>query len=60
MLLVPNYRSLLFVDPTTGQSRLAWNPGDGVSAAPQVAGSTAYVLSNNGYLYALRLRGMGR
>lgn len=60
MLLVPNYRSLLFVDPSTGQSRLAWNPGDGVSAAPQVAGSTAYVLSNNGYLYALRLRGTGR
>jgi outer membrane protein assembly factor BamB len=60
MLLVPNHRSLLFVDPRTGQSQLAWNPGDGISAAPQVRGSTAYVLSNNGYLYALRLRGAGR
>ncbi|MBN1206851.1 MAG: PQQ-binding-like beta-propeller repeat protein [Myxococcaceae bacterium] len=59
MLLVPNQRALLFVDPRTGQSRLAWNPGEGVSAAPNVLGSTAYILSNNGYLYALRLRGSG-
>jgi len=60
MLLVPSHRSLLFVDPTTGRSQLSWNPGDGISAAPQVRGSTAYVLSNNGYLYALKLRGTGR
>jgi outer membrane protein assembly factor BamB len=60
MLLVPNHRSLLFVDPRTGQSQLAWNPGEGISAAPRVQGSTAYVLSNNGYLYALRLKGNGR
>jgi outer membrane protein assembly factor BamB len=59
MLLVPNQRALLFVDPRTGQSRLAWNPGDGITAAPRIMGSTAYVLSNNGYLYALRLRGGG-
>jgi len=59
LLLVPNQRALLFMDPKTGQSRLAWNPGEGISAAPQVQGSTAYVLSNNGYLYALRLRGSG-
>jgi outer membrane protein assembly factor BamB len=59
MLLVPNQRSLLFMDPRTGQSRLAWDPGEGVSAAPGVEGSTAYVLSNNGYLYALHLRGGG-
>lgn len=59
LLLVPNQRALLFMDPKTGQSRLAWNPGEGVSAAPMVMGSTAYVLSNNGYLYALRLRGGG-
>ncbi|MDY7231147.1 PQQ-binding-like beta-propeller repeat protein [Hyalangium rubrum] len=59
MLLVPNHRSLLFVDPRTGQSRMAWNPGDGISAAPRVEGSTAYILSNNGYLYALHLRGGG-
>jgi outer membrane protein assembly factor BamB len=56
MLLVPNQRSLLFMDPRTGRSRLAWDPGEGISAAPNVEGSTAYVLSNNGYLYALHLR----
>ncbi|HVG59167.1 MAG TPA: PQQ-binding-like beta-propeller repeat protein [Hyalangium sp.] len=59
MLLVPNQRSLLFMDPRTGQSRLAWDPGEGISAAPGVDGSTAYVLSNNGFLYALHLRGGG-
>ncbi len=59
MLLIPNQRSLLFMDPRTGQSRLSWNPGDGISAAPIVEGSRAYVLSNNGYLYSLRLRGSG-
>ncbi|WP_224363139.1 outer membrane protein assembly factor BamB family protein [Hyalangium versicolor] len=59
VLIVPNQRALLFVDPKTGQSRLAWNPGDGVSASPHIQGSTAYVLSNNGYLYALRLQGSG-
>jgi outer membrane protein assembly factor BamB len=57
MLLVPAQRSLLFVDPRTGQSRLAWDPGEGVSAPPRVVGGKAYVLSNNGYLYALRLDG---
>ncbi|QRK06407.1 PQQ-binding-like beta-propeller repeat protein [Archangium violaceum] len=57
MLLVPAQRSLLFVNPRTGQSRLAWNPGEGISAPPRVVGTKAYVLSNNGYLYALRLDG---
>jgi outer membrane protein assembly factor BamB len=57
MLLVPAQRSLLFVDPRTGQSQLAWNPGDGISATPRVVGAKMYVLSNNGYLYALRLDG---
>lgn len=57
MLLVPAQRSLLFVDPRTGQSRLAWDPSEGVSAPPRVVGGKAYVLSNNGYLYALRLDG---
>ena len=57
MLLVPAQRSLLFVDPRTGRSRLAWNPGDGISATPRVVGGKLYVLSNNGYLYALRLDG---
>jgi outer membrane protein assembly factor BamB len=57
MLLVPAQRSLLFVDPRTGQPRLAWNPGEGISAPPRVVGGKVYVLSNNGYLYALRLDG---
>jgi outer membrane protein assembly factor BamB len=57
MLLVPVQRSLLFVDPRTGRSRMAWDPGEGVSATPRVVGGKAYVLSNNGYLYALRLDG---
>ncbi|MGZ3458663.1 MAG: outer membrane protein assembly factor BamB family protein, partial [Archangium sp.] len=57
MLLVPAQHSLLFVDPRTGQSRLAWNPSEGISAPPRVVGAKAFVLSNNGYLYALRLNG---
>jgi len=57
MLLVPAQRSLLFVDPRTGESRLAWNPGEGISAPPRVVGGKLYVLSNNGYLYSLRLDG---
>ncbi|WP_257449895.1 outer membrane protein assembly factor BamB family protein [Archangium lipolyticum] len=57
MLLVPVQRSLLFVDPRTGRARMAWDPGEGVSATPRVVGAKAYVLSNNGYLYALRLDG---
>jgi outer membrane protein assembly factor BamB len=57
MLLVPAQRSLLFVDPRTGQSRLAWDPGEGISATPRVVGGRVFVLSNNGYLYGLRLDG---
>ncbi|MBN8225958.1 PQQ-binding-like beta-propeller repeat protein [Corallococcus macrosporus] len=53
MLLVPNERALLFVDPTTGKTRLSWNPGTGISAPPFVVGSRVYVLSNNAYLYSL-------
>jgi outer membrane protein assembly factor BamB len=59
MLLLANQRALLFVDPRTGKPRLEWNPGDGISAPPRVLGSSAYILSNNGYLYALHLRGSG-
>jgi outer membrane protein assembly factor BamB len=59
MLLVPNQRALLFVDPVTGRSRLSWNPGEGITASPRVVESKIYVLSNNGYLYALRVRGRG-
>jgi outer membrane protein assembly factor BamB len=58
MLLVPIQRSLLFVDPKTGKSRVAWNPGDGITATPFVAGSQVFVLSNNGWLYALDVNGI--
>ncbi|MCE9671080.1 PQQ-binding-like beta-propeller repeat protein [Myxococcus stipitatus] len=58
MLLVPIQRSLLFVDPKTGKSRVSWNPGDGITATPFVAGSQVFVLSNNGWLYALDVRGL--
>lgn len=57
MLLVPNQRALLFVDPVTGRSRLSWNPGEGITATPRVVDSRIFVLSNNGYLYALRVNG---
>ncbi|MCP3142223.1 outer membrane protein assembly factor BamB family protein [Pyxidicoccus xibeiensis] len=57
MLLVPIQRSLLFLDPKTGKSRVAWNPGDGITATPFVRGKQVFVLSNNGYLYALEVNG---
>jgi outer membrane protein assembly factor BamB len=57
MLLVPIQRSLLFLDPKTGRSRVAWNPGDGITATPFVRGKQVFVLSNNGYLYALDVNG---
>jgi outer membrane protein assembly factor BamB len=59
MLVVPANDALVFVDPATGLQRLAWDPGQGVSAAPVQAGQRLYVLSNLGFLYALRLTGSG-
>jgi outer membrane protein assembly factor BamB len=57
MLLVPTVESLDFVNPATGKVQLTFDPGNGVSAAPAAQGNTAYVLSNNGYLYAMELEG---
>jgi outer membrane protein assembly factor BamB len=57
MLMVPTSQSLLFVDPATGIARVSWNPGKGVTATPIVLENRLYVLSNLGYLYALRLSG---
>ncbi len=54
-LLVPAHHALLFVNPVTGRSELAWDPGQGVSATPLIRGQRAFILSNLGYLYALRL-----
>jgi outer membrane protein assembly factor BamB len=58
-LVIPTSAALLFVDPVTGRQRLSWNPGKGVSASPLWADSRLYVLSNLGYLYAMRLHGSG-
>ncbi len=55
LLIVPVDASLVFVDPATGHSKLAWDPGQGVSAAPRAIGSRLYVLSNNGALYSMQL-----
>ncbi|AEI67290.1 PQQ-binding-like beta-propeller repeat protein [Corallococcus macrosporus] len=58
MLLVPTSNALLFLEPKTGRSRVAWNPGSGVTAPPFVAGRQLFVLSNGGYLYSLDLNGI--
>jgi outer membrane protein assembly factor BamB len=57
LLLVPTVQSLDFVDPSTGKVQLRFDPGAGVSATPAAAGDHAYVLSNNGYIYAMEIRG---
>ena len=59
MLVVPVDRALLFLDSATGRARLRWDPGQGVTASPAAAARRLYVLSNAGYLYALRWRGRG-
>lgn len=59
LLLVPTHQALTFVDPSTGRSRLAWDPGQGVSAPPTRVGNQLYVLSNSGVVYSLRLAGRG-
>lgn len=58
-LIVPVQDALVFVDPITGKERLAWDPGEGVSAPPLWTGSRLYVLSNMGYVYEMRLTGRG-
>ncbi len=57
LLIVPVNDALAFIDPATGLRRLSWDPGQGVTAAPVARGGRLYVLSNLGYLYALRLTG---
>jgi len=58
-LVVPLSSSLLFVDAITGQTRVNWDPGQGVSATPVWQDQQLYVLSNLGYLYSLTLRSGG-
>lgn len=60
MLIVPVQDALVFVDPITGRERMAWDPGQGITATPAVAGSRLYVLSNVGNVYALRLAGRSK
>ncbi|MBI3182308.1 MAG: PQQ-binding-like beta-propeller repeat protein [Myxococcales bacterium] len=59
MLVVPVGGALLFVDPSTGRAQTAFDPGKGVTATPAKAAPRLYVLSNLGYLYAMRLVGSG-
>jgi outer membrane protein assembly factor BamB len=59
LLVVPTSGPLIFVDPATGRARSYWNPGKGVSATPLWSHSRLYVLSNLGFLYAMRLHGRG-
>jgi len=57
LLLVPINDSLVYVEALTGKQQVSWDPGQGVTATPAWSGSKLYVLSNMGYLYALRLAG---
>ncbi|MBX5481520.1 MAG: PQQ-binding-like beta-propeller repeat protein [Myxococcaceae bacterium] len=57
MLVLPIDESLLFVDPATGAATFSWDPGRGVTATPTWGNQHLYVLSNTGWLYALRLTG---
>jgi outer membrane protein assembly factor BamB len=59
LLVVPTAKSLIFVDPLKGRARVAWNPGQGVTATPTVHGARMYVLSNLGTVFALQLRAGG-
>lgn len=59
LLVVPTTGPLVFVDPATGRARSYWNPGKGVSATPLWSHSRLFILSNLGYLYAMRLHGGG-
>jgi outer membrane protein assembly factor BamB len=57
LLIVPTGEALLFLDASSGKARSFWNPGKGVTATPLWDHSRLYVLSNLGYLYAMRLNG---
>jgi outer membrane protein assembly factor BamB len=44
---------LFVVDRHQGELAAFFNPGDGISAQPMVAGASVYVLSNGGFFYKL-------
>jgi len=54
-LMVPTSGDLGFFDIVSGKPMGYWNPGQGVSATPVVWNDRVYVLSNLGYLYALKM-----
>jgi outer membrane protein assembly factor BamB len=57
LVIAPTSAALLFVDSVNGRTLSSWNPGKGVTAVPFWSQGRLYVLSNLGYLYALRLHG---
>ncbi len=59
VLVVPTGQSLIFLDASSGKARSFWNPGKGVTATPLWDHSRLYVLSNLGYLYAMRFTDRG-
>ncbi len=59
LLIVPTGEALVFLDASSGKARSFWNPGKGVTASPLWNHSQLYVLSNLGYLYAMRLTRAG-
>jgi outer membrane protein assembly factor BamB len=54
-LMVPTGRSLLFLDPANGGIRHSFDPGKGITATPEVRGLDVYLLSNQGFVYALEM-----
>ncbi|HJZ83608.1 MAG TPA: PQQ-binding-like beta-propeller repeat protein [Polyangia bacterium] len=56
ILLSGSESGLYVVDRVAGDLLAFFNPGEGVSAAPIVAGDALYVLSNRGFFYKLALR----
>jgi outer membrane protein assembly factor BamB len=46
---------LYVVDKRSGQLVQSWNPGDGITSRPTLVGSTIYLLSNGGILYAMNI-----
>ncbi len=55
LLLVPTTKGLLFVDGRTGRMLRNFTRGRGITAAPAVAGTRMYVLTNGGELVAAEI-----
>jgi outer membrane protein assembly factor BamB len=46
---------LFVVRKQSGKLVQSWNPGDGITSRPTLVGSTMYLLSNGGVLYAMNI-----